>query len=108
MIANTILLFVVLIVTLAIFAGIIILQVYLSKKESKILGLILPGVFFLLSFIPVLGLTLSVNSSGFYLSVFFVFLLSNLPTLILLAIYFANQTAQKRRAELEKMNKRDL
>ena len=41
---------------LAVFAGIILLQVYLSKQESKWPGLILPAITFVLSVVVVLSM----------------------------------------------------
>ena len=45
-------------VFVAILAGVIILQVYLSKRESRLPGLILPGINFGLSFIVLFGMAM--------------------------------------------------
>ncbi|MDR1736680.1 MAG: hypothetical protein LBR85_07430 [Oscillospiraceae bacterium] len=121
-------------------AGIIWLQIFLSKKENKWAGLILPAVALCLSFIAVLGIgaftttslavrvedengavvqeeVLSATSArispihdtpALILTVVGVFLVSNIPTLAFLAIYFACREKQRQRKALEKMQAQDL
>jgi len=120
---------------LIIIAGIIALQIFLSKKQNKWLGLILPFICLILSINPVLGITSfstftvteqSVSENGEVISnvinsttnkgdipsiiitVISVFLLYNIPTVVLLAIYYACRENLKRNKELEKMNIQDL
>jgi energy-coupling factor transporter transmembrane protein EcfT len=123
---------------LVIAAGAIILQIFLSKRESKWPGLILPMIALIISIIAVLGVfaftTLSVTGSGYIdengvmvveeeirkpdrevhsvpgliFSVAGVFLMYNIPTAVLLAIYFACREKQRRQKALLKMQIQDL
>lgn len=72
-------------------AGIILLQIFLSKKGYKRLGLILPGFTFLLSIIAVLNAALLPDDSiaERIILVILIFLVWNISTIILLGIYFA-------------------
>jgi predicted RND superfamily exporter protein len=90
--------------------GIIILQVFLSKRENKWLGLILPIISIMFSILTVLGLAFYGNQSTVEIifQLIMVFLLSNIPTIILLAIYFACREKFKKNRELDKMNIQDL
>ena len=47
-------------------------------------------------------------TAGFVLQVLLMWLLSNIPTAVLLAIYFACRTRQRRKKQLDKMNIQDL
>jgi glucan phosphoethanolaminetransferase (alkaline phosphatase superfamily) len=121
----------VLILSLAFVAGIIVLQVFLSKKESKWAGLILPIISFCISLLTVLGIiffsahtgttTTTVDGEVFeqtvnlfsptasiIASAAIVFLLYNIPTVVLILIYQACRGKQKRQRALEKMSAQDL
>lgn len=111
---------------LLIIAGCIVLQVYLSKRQSKWLGLILPGIFLLVSLIAVFSITayttMTVTENGktvekivsakdwgsVILQSVVVFAECNIPTIILLGIYAGCREKKKKKAELEKMNIQDL
>ena len=127
-------------VVVAIGAGIILLQIYLSKKDSKWLGLILPIITLCISLIYVSGIAAftettisgvrSIDENGVVIEeiapeissgrtpikdtptlifqIAYVFLLGNIPTIILLAIYFASREKQRRRKALDKMQAQDL
>ena len=90
--------------------GCIILQVFLSRRESPWPGLVLPGISFLYSLIVMLHVVVLLDSSGWEIAatLFMAFLLYNIPTLILLAIYFACRGKYRRRREMDKMNAQDL
>jgi hypothetical protein len=90
--------------------GIIIMQVFLSRRENKWLGLILPIISIMFSILTVLGLAFYGNQSTaeIIFQLIMVFLLSNIPTIILLAIYFACREKFKKNRELDKMNIQDL
>jgi len=117
--------------------GGILLQIFLSKRKNKWLGLILPLLCLLLSIIPVLSvpmytsgeLTMQqlapngtvieesiieqhqqpiVNTSSAILQIIIIFLLYNIPTAILLVVYFACRESIKKNSQLEKMNIQDL
>lgn len=90
--------------------GTVLLQVFLSKRESKIPGLILPIISFLFALLypfsmiaPPEGVT-----AGFVFQVFWVWLLGNIPTIIFMAIYFGCRGKQRRNKQLDKMNIQDL
>ncbi|MDR1689756.1 MAG: hypothetical protein LBS21_14285 [Clostridiales bacterium] len=133
-------------------AGIVILQIFLSRKENKWLGLILPIISLCISVISVLGVafysTVTSQSStlqttygneeiiweeivtdetnpvddameriavrpaksihSLVITIISVFLLYNIPTVILFAIYFAGREKQRRKKALESMKKQDL
>ena len=100
-----------LIFMLAVFAGIIVLQVFLSKKESKWLGLILPGITFgisVLLFLVVLFNTAAATMQMVIALAFFAFLIFNIPTGILLAIYGGCRSKRNKQRALEKMSAQDL
>lgn len=90
--------------------GIIALQIFLSKREGRWPGLIMPIITFInaclcpfMMVVPPEGM-----SSGFVWQMILVWLLSNIPTTVLLVIYFACREKQRRKKQLEKMNIRDL
>jgi len=90
--------------------GIIILQIFLSKRENKWLGLILPIISVLFSImtlitVPIMG-DLPVGER-IVQSIRLLFV-SNIPTIILLVIYFACREKFKKKKEIDKMNIQDL
>ena len=105
-------------------AGTVILQVWLSKRESKWPGLILPTLSVLISLIPIISfaafqtVTMSVDGEiisqqtsyipGAIPAVLMMFLLFNIPTAILLAIYFACRDKLRKARDLDKMTAQDL
>ncbi len=90
--------------------GVIVLQIFLSKRESRVAGLVLPIIAFLCSLLYPLNLVAPAGdvTAGFLALVFFVWLLGNIPTFVLLAIYFGCKGKQRRRKQLDKMNIQDL
>lgn len=101
---------VVMVVYLLILIGLVVLQVFLSRREGKLPGLVLPLLTLLYSVLAVLNT--AVVEEALALEVFGtcaeVFLLSNIPTLILLAIYFGCRESRKRKRQMNKMNVQDL
>jgi len=116
---------------LAIFAGAIILQIFLSKKDNKWFGLILPGVSLIFSFIAVLGLVAFTPTHGMtmvmvngeiieqttmqlentmpnIINAIGIFLLLNIPTAALLIIYAVCRSKQHSKRALDKMSVHDL
>ena len=121
---------------LAIPVGMIFLQIYLSKREERWLGLILPIITVALSLIVVFGMAVFVNMSGTITliemidgelvttiideggsreampgavaGVIFTFVLMNIPTAVLLIIYKVVRGKQNRHREVEKMSVHDL
>lgn len=99
-----------LLVLLLVLFGFIALQIYLSKKENKWLGLILPAINVFFSIIVVIGMAFYGNESfgQIVMMVLSVLLIYNIPTFILVGIYFAGREKRKRNKEIEKMNIQDL
>jgi len=110
--------------------GAIVLQVFLAVKENKWVGFILPVIsfigmsyFIILSIIhdntvlfsttvdgeTILQTVTQMNSTleniGRYI---YIFILHNIPTIILLAIYFGRRSKQNKQHALEKMSVQDL
>lgn len=94
-----------------IFAGLIVLEVFLAKMENKFLGFIPP----IISFLPTLIYVAAVINSGNFtfgavISSIFVFFLINIPTIVLLIIYACLRSSKKKKKddELKRMNIQDL
>ena len=100
---------VLLLLTVLIIGG-IALQIFLSLRPAKWPGLILPGICVLISLLYVFSNTTFSISDGPspYLVLLVTALLSNIPTLILLAIYFACRQKHRKTQELNRMNIQDL
>jgi predicted MFS family arabinose efflux permease len=97
------------IVVLLVFGvGGICLQIFLSRKESKWAGLILPIVTFCVSLIYALNVINTGDLSTTIVAMASAFLLGNIPTVVLLVLYAACREKRKRRRDLEKMNVQDL
>ena len=97
-----------LIILLVFLVGIVLLQIFLSRRESRWPGLILP----LLTFLSALLLPLNVMDTGSVseniLLAVVTLLAGNLPTLVLLAIYWAAREKLRVRNQMEKMGKQDI
>lgn len=102
---HMVILSLVLLVLLAV--GGILLQIFLSRRESKWPGLVLPGITFLYSLVMVLSVAVYDGRIpwGTILSVG---VLGNLPTLVLLAIYWACREKLRKKSEIDRMNIDDL
>lgn len=98
---------IVLIFALVLLVGMIILQINLSRRESKWPGLVLPIVSFLISFIYPLSMAIPAVG-GFFIALILGWLIANIPTYVLLAIYFACRGKYRKRKQLDKMNIQDL
>lgn len=90
--------------------GGILLQIFLSGKNNKYLGLILPAVMFIYSLVIIVGLAAYAGlKDGETIGIVTAtFLVSNIPTIILLGIYFGCREKAKHLSQLEKMNIQDL
>lgn len=99
-----------LIFVILLMGGVILLQIFLSKRESKLPGLVLPVMAFLFSLIYPVNMAAPSEgvSVGFVFQMLLVWLLGNIPTIILLAIYFGCRGKQKRNKQIDKMNIQDL
>lgn len=130
--------FIAVIIYLLLIAGIIWFQVYLSKRQNKWLGLILPGICIIISILAVTGFasyfsftnvgittikengevvneainnTVNKNNPDIAVAIFssiVMFLMFNIPTAIFLAIYAGCREKIKKNFELKKMNIQDL
>ena len=87
--------------------GLVVLQVFLSKRESKWPGLILPLLSFLYSLVMALS-AVAYNGGIPWGPILASLILGNIPTVILLAIYFACREKFRKRSELDKMHISDL
>lgn len=124
------------IIILPLLAGSILLQIFLSRRQNKWLGLIIPIICFMISIATVLSIAAytntgvtsvtdtvdgaivsektvdlqSVRSSmpSVLATAIPVFLITNIPTVIFLAIYIACREKIKVHDELDKMNIQDL
>lgn len=99
-----------LIVILAVCVGGILLQIFLSRRESWWPGLLLPLLTFLYSLLAVFSVVITDSMGGWeiFTTIAAAFITANIPTIVLLAIYFACREKRKRRRELEKMKLQDL
>ena len=102
MIGATIFAVVFFVFLIAICIGFIILQIRLSKMDSKWPGLVLPAIT-LLADIGAYG-----NMWNVVLSAFIAFLSNNVSTIVLAGIYLYQRDKINRRAELARMNVQDL
>ena len=87
--------------------GLVVLQVFLSKRESKWPGLILPLLSFLYSLVMALS-AVAYNGGIPWGPILASLILGNIPTVILLAIYAACREKFHKRSELDKMHINDL
>ena len=95
---------------LLLIAGAIVLQIYLSKKKNKWLGLILPLIclIFSLSMTVAISIYGNMTKGEIFSLISSNFLIANVPTIVLLGIYFGCREKIKRNKALEKMNIQDL
>jgi Ca2+/Na+ antiporter len=96
-------------IILLIMGGAIWLQVFLAKKESKWLGLILPFIAFAGSLLMVFSIMVNgMTTWQIFGLIASTFLMANIPTIILLAIYWGCREKIREKKALEKMNIQDL
>ena len=87
--------------------GGILLQIFLSRRESRWPGLILPLLSFLYSLLMACS-AVAYNGGIPWGAILASLVLGNIPTVILLAIYAACRERFRKRSELDKMNIKDL
>lgn len=96
--------------SILIFAGPILLQIFLSKSAEKWPGMVLPIISFTVSLMVTMMIPVNVaenrSSSLFYL--LYMFVLFNIPTLIFVAIYRTVRKNKNSMREIQKMNIQDL
>ena len=96
-----------LILMLVLLVGVPVLQVFLSRRENRWPGLLLPLLTFLYSLVMVCSVTAYEGGIPWGASLASL-ILGNIPTVILLAIYAACREKHRRRSEMDKMNIADL
>ena len=91
-------------------AGVIVLQIFLSKRDSKWPGLVLPIIAFLFGLLYPLNMMAPSDAAatGFAGQVVLVWFVANIPTIVFLAIYFGCRKKQHRNKQIDKMNIQDL
>lgn len=99
--SRTIIVF--LVVFLVFIVGGVFLQMFLSKRESRWPGLVLPLLTFLWSLLGPLNVMDTGSVSQNILMVLVTLLAGNIPTLILLAIYWAVREKRRVRDQIDKM-----
>ena len=89
---------------------IILLEIFLSRRERFLPGLVLPGISFLISLLFCLNMMIPKDMSIAESTVELVvaFLLANVPTAILLAIFFSGRKKRSCKKQLDKMSIQDL
>lgn len=99
-----------LLIILALLVGVILLQIYLSRRESRWPGLVLPLISFLFSLLYPFNMVRPPEgvNAGFIFQMILIWFLGNIPTIILMAVYFACRGKQRRNKQLDKMNIQDL
>ena len=80
--------------------GLLVLQIFLSRAKNKFLGLIIPAVTLIYSFIATFGNMIYDGKNT--LSIIVVFIVFNIPTFILLAVYGATKSGMKKAEQAEK------
>ena len=93
---------------LLLLVGGVLLQIFLSKRESRWPGLVLPLLTFLCSLLGPLNVADTGSVSQNVLLVAVTLLAGNIPTLLLLAIYWAAREKHRVRDQMEKMGKQDI
>ncbi len=87
--------------------GGVLLQIFLSRRESKWPGLVLPLLTFLYALLMACS-AVAYNGGFPWGAVLASLTLGNIPTVVLLAIYCSCREKRKRRDDVEKMNIQDL
>lgn len=98
-------------VVIAFIMVILLLQVYLSRAVSRWPGLVLPIITGLFSLIYPLSYAVSPTgqvTASFIGQLLLIILIANIPTAILLAIYFTGRKNPRIKKQMNKMNIQDL
>ena len=95
-------------ILLALLVGIVLLQIFLSRRESRWPGLVLPSLTFLFSLCVTFGAALYAYVPTEHQSFGDILVPTLLLFLVLLGIYFACREKYSRKKQLDKMNIQDL
>lgn len=93
---------------LLLLVGGVLLQIFLSRRENRWPGLVLPLLTFLCSLLGPLNAADTGSVSKNILLVLATLLAGNIPTLVLLAIYWAAREKFRVGKQMEKMGKQDI
>ena len=93
------------IVFFLLFIAMTLLQIFLSKRKDKFIGLVLPILIFIRSLYTVFSLWIR-NVIGREIFVYFLFV--NIPTIVFVMVYLISRKKIKINREIEKMNIQDL
>ena len=99
---------VLLVILLVFVVGGVLLQIWLSRRESRWPGLVLPLLAFLCSLLMPLNVADTGSVSQNILLVVVTLLAGNIPTLVLLAVYWAAREKYRVGKQMEKMGKQDI
>lgn len=96
--------------SLVFLVALVSLQIFLSKKENKWLGLILPAINVIYSIFIILGTAFagSLSVGQIIIQALMSFLLCNTSTMILIVIYFVYREKMKRSKRNDEINAEDL
>lgn len=108
MVVASVFVLVSLLVLIAVFVGFLFLERFLARQESKLPGLILPGIQILGSLIPLFNIVNTGTPAEIAWSIVSALLLGNIPTAIYLAIYFTCRKKRAKENERQRMNIQDL
>ena len=98
-----------LILIILLIVGAVLLEMYLARKPGRWPGLVLPILSFLTSLLyPLNMVNLGGDTATLIAQILLVWLLANIPTAILLAIYFAARRRMRRTREQNRMSAKDL
>ena len=106
-VASKMVIFTLLFLLILIIGG-VFLQIFLSRRKSRWPGLVLPFLSFLFAFLMLFNLRDTGSVSGNLLVILTTLLAGNLPTLVLLAIYWAAREKFRVQRQMDKMNIDDL
>ncbi len=95
------------IIMICIIVGVSLFQKYLSTRQNKWFGLILPIFCFMISLITVLNVA-KLQGQSVIVPIVTILVLYNVPTIIFLVIYFVCREKLKSKLLLDKMNIQDL
>lgn len=105
---------------LAIIAFGLYIQAKLSKADNKYLGLILPVLAFLMASLVTLGITsfsrMTATVGGVtevveqleLVNILLIFLVTNIPTIVLSGIYYSERNKKRMKEDIDKMRIEDL
>lgn len=88
--------------------GGVCLQIFLSRREGRWPGLALPLLTFLYALLMVLNIRDTGSASQNVLVIAVTLLVGNIPTLVLLAVYWAAREKRRVKSQIDRMKINDL